>query len=382
MADESPQPSSQWSSTSTEEKAPTSNLSLVRIRKALEKRGVPREIGDVILKSWRESTQRHACNKEGQTAARSGFFHNFQPREIVVRKWDKVTEDMTSDGVTAADMERFSTNMQELDRFLGPYPYENYKKWVSMTSHISNTVLEHVLPDNGLVRSVTQFESKASTSQSRKRDREQQSMETDSTPSSSSDAVSTEDSETKFLPHMTVIPGTSIRYSNITKRRYPSGATPAEVTRYSMDSSFLLETILSERYSDTSLGVLGEIQFAFICFLIGQNYDSFEQWKKLVHVLCTSEEALCVHTELFLQLVTVLHFQIRDIPEDFFVDIVSQNNFLTSTLQEFFSNLQSNPVDGNLKRKGLKFCDHLTEKFKWDFMAEPEDYAPVVVETE
>ncbi|XP_067678735.1 protein AAR2 homolog [Haliotis asinina] len=322
-----------------------------------------------------------ACNKEGQTAPRSGFFHNFQPREIVVRKWDKLTEDMTSEGVTADDIERFSSNMQELDRFLGPYPYENYKKWVSMTNHISKTVLEHVLPDSGMVRSVTQFESKASTSQSRKQDRDQQSMETESMDSWSNN-VSAEDSEMKFLPHMTVIPGTSIRYSNITKHRYPPGATPAEVTRYSMDSSFLLETILNDWYSDSSLGILGEIQFAFICFLIGQNYDSFEQWKKLVHVLCTSEEALSVHTELFLQLITVLHFQIRDIPEDFFVDIVSQNNFLTTTLQEFFSNLKSNPVDSNLKRKGLKFCDHLTEKFKWDFMTEPDDYAPVVVETE
>ena len=28
----------------------------------------------------------------------------------------------------------------------------------------------------------------------------------------------------------------------------------------------------------------------------------------------------------------VLHFQLKEIPEDFFVDIVSRNNFLTSTL--------------------------------------------------
>ena len=28
----------------------------------------------------------------------------------------------------------------------------------------------------------------------------------------------------------------------------------------------------------------------------------------------------------------VLHFQLKEIPEDFFVDIVSRDNFLTSTL--------------------------------------------------
>lgn len=29
----------------------------------------------------------------------------------------------------------------------------------------------------------------------------------------------------------------------------------------------------------------------------------------------------------------VLHFQVQEIPKDFFVDIVSTNNFLTTTLQ-------------------------------------------------
>ncbi len=33
--------------------------------------------------------------------------------------------------------------------------------------------------------------------------------------------------------------------------------------------------------------------------------------------------------------VAVLHFQLQEIPEDFFVDIVSRNNFLTATLQVY-----------------------------------------------
>ena len=28
--------------------------------------------------------------------------------------------------------------------------------------------------------------------------------------------------------------------------------------------------------------VLAELQFAFLAFLVGQSYDSFEQWKQLV----------------------------------------------------------------------------------------------------
>ena len=184
------------------------------------------------------------------------------------------------------------------------------------------------------------------------------------------------------LPDMKEKPGTRINYTTIEKRTYPSGASPAEITKYSMDSSYALNVIISTRYTNSHTDILGEIQFAFVCFLIGQNYDSFEQWKKLVHMLCTCEEACVKYVDLFLKLIGVLHFQIREIPEDFFVDIVSRSNFLTSTLQQFFSILENGNVDDTLRKRGLKFRDHLTEKFKWDFTSDPEEDAPVVVETD
>lgn len=77
----------------------------------------------------------------------------------------------------------------------------------------------------------------------------------------------------------------------------------------------------------------GELQFAFVCFLIGNVYDGFEHWKRLLALLCRSEEAMRKRKELYLGLIAVLYHQLGEIPPDFFVDIVSQNNFLTSTLQ-------------------------------------------------
>lgn len=79
--------------------------------------------------------------------------------------------------------------------------------------------------------------------------------------------------------------------------------------------------------------VLGELQFAFICFLIGNVYDAFEHWKALLNLLCRSEEATVKHQALFSNLISVLYHQLHEIPADFFVDIVSQDNFLTNTLQ-------------------------------------------------
>lgn len=70
-----------------------------------------------------------------------------------------------------------------------------------------------------------------------------------------------------------------------------------------------------------------------MCFLIGNVYECFEHWKSLLSLLCRSEEAMRKRKELYLGLIGVLYHQLGEIPPDFFVDIVSQSNFLTSTLQ-------------------------------------------------
>lgn len=75
------------------------------------------------------------------------------------------------------------------------------------------------------------------------------------------------------------------------------------------------------------------MQFAFICFLIGNVYDAFEHWKRLLNILCRSEDAIGKYQDLYINLISVLYHQLGEIPADFFVDIISQDNFLTSTLQ-------------------------------------------------
>lgn len=319
-----------------------------------------------------------AVDRDKQEGPRSGFFYNFSKREILVKKWDKALEDVRPDPVPEEEKEQFRQNKKDMDTFLAPYPYDSYKKWVSLTKYITPDVMADLQPCCGSICSVAQFVSVASTSQSRKRDAELVVMEEEGSKRQlRGENTSSLDAK---LPKMKTVKGTKIRYSKIPRQKYPDGASPAVISKFSMDSSYQLETVLEEKYKDSVSGILGEIQFAFICFLVCQNYDSFEHWKHLVHLLCSSDEALASRSQLFLNFISVLHFQIREIPEDFFVDIVSQNNFLTVTLQEFFSNLESQEVDAVLRSRGLKFRQHLTEKFSWDFTSEPDDYAPMVVE--
>ena len=193
-------------------------------------------------------------------------------------------------------------------------------------------------------------------------------------------ALSDCDVDKDGLPAIHPVPGSEIRFSQFDVRQYPTGATPQEITKYSMDSSFCLERLLHTTFKGDEVGVLGEIQFAFICFLTGQVYDGFEQWKNLVALLCSCDEALTKHPLLYEQFITVLHYHLAEVPEDFFIDIVSRDNFLTTNLQVFFANVADSDAPESLRSKAHRFQHHLTKKFKWDFTSEPDDCAPVVVE--
>ena len=177
-------------------------------------------------------------------------------------------------------------------------------------------------------------------------------------------------------------PDSVIRFTVIPKRKYPEGASPAEITKYSMDHSYVLRTILESTYAEDELGILGELQFAFVCFLLGQVFDAFEQWKQLVHLLCSCDEALATHATLYTQFISIMHYHVKEIPEDFFVDIVTRNNFLVATLRTFFATLSENEgCKQEVKMRGARFRKHLEKRVEWDFGDEvDEDDQPVVVE--
>ncbi|KAK8373621.1 hypothetical protein O3P69_014548, partial [Scylla paramamosain] len=44
------------------------------------------------------------------------------------------------------EVERIRSNLQQMDRFLGPYPHESWKKWISLTQHVEETELKWMIP--------------------------------------------------------------------------------------------------------------------------------------------------------------------------------------------------------------------------------------------
>jgi len=62
------------------------------------------------------------------------------------------------------------------------------------------------------------------------------------------------------------------------------------------------------------------------------------------------------------------------------VDIVSNNNFLTTTLHNLFENVKDSTAPSTLKDRVAKFSEHLTNKFNWDFSLAAAEDEPVVVD--
>lgn len=70
----------------------------------------------------------------------------------------------------------------------------------------------------------------------------------------------------------------------------------------------------------------GELQIAFVVFLCGQLFEGFEQWKRLLTVICSADN--CIGRQqmqaFFLHFISLLHFQLKEVPSDLFLDIVSR----------------------------------------------------------
>ena len=56
--------------------------------------------------------------------------------------------------------------------------------------------------------------------------------------------------------------------------------------------------------------VLAELQFSFVCFLVGQHYDSFEHWKHLLVLFLQCDGSILRYPDFYSKLISDLHFQV------------------------------------------------------------------------
>jgi A1 cistron-splicing factor AAR2 len=55
-----------------------------------------------------------------------------------------------------------------------------------------------------------------------------------------------EEKEEDLLPQLKPTPGTELRFTQFPERNFPEGSTPAEITHHSLDSTYVLETMIAK----------------------------------------------------------------------------------------------------------------------------------------
>ncbi|KAM0827677.1 hypothetical protein ACQ4PT_068026 [Festuca glaucescens] len=145
----------------------------------------------------------------------------------------------------------------EFDDQLGPYNLDSFGDWKQLSSYLSQSVIERLEPIGGEITIA---------------------LET-----SWMDRAPQTDMERRLMEQLRKEKFAKISPTQPERRGCYYTTIPA--------STSLLESVLAKSYQDQEDLLLGELQFSFIAFMMGQSLEAFMQWKALVSLLLSCSEA-------------------------------------------------------------------------------------------
>lgn len=321
----------------------------------------------------------------------TGFFIFPAPSEVIVRQWDPQEECLVK-LADSSEEERFALAVKnlEFDRYLGPYDIHHYQDWKHISSYITKDVIERLEPIGGEITIMSEselIEKGPQTAADRRL----------------ADQLLKARECIEHKPGKPMSGSQRCFYTMIPHSVKHRGMTAAELTAANLDKTQLLENLFDQKYGGLEDLLLGELQFAFIAFLMGQSLEAFGQWKAIVCLLLSCEEApLHTRTKFFVKFLDVIILQLRKgfgtksnsreqgtfpfLDDSWF----SEDNFLRLLFQDFFSIIrEAQPVDGELLYQAKRLKNVLEVSLGWCFGKEGGDkhehndeFAPVVVTEE
>ncbi|CAN6270898.1 unnamed protein product [Urochloa humidicola] len=305
-----------------------------------------------------------------------GFFLTTQPSEVIVRKWDAQEERLIK--LSEEEEIRYSEAVRrfEFDDQLGPYNLESYGDWKQLSNYLSQSAIERLEPIGGEITIAWEPSWMDKAPQS---DMERRLME--------------QLRESKFAKN---VPVQSERrgcyYTSIPASVKHKNVSGGDLTALNLDKTSLLESVLDKHYQGQEDLLLGELQFAFIAFMMGQSLEAFMQWKALVNLLLSCSEAFLrtFYYQLKHGFQRTHDSRSEDAGNSLFLDEAwfSRDIFLYCLSKDFFTVVfEAHVVDGDLLSWARKLKTLLETTFGWDLednavnlIDEDDEFAPVVVE--
>lgn len=330
-----------------------------------------------------------SSNKDGKEFSPIiGFFVETSPSEVVVRKWNLEEERLVK--VPDEEEERYAQAVKhfEFDRFLGPYSLSEYGDWKRLSNYITKDVIDRIEPLGGEITVACESNLVGNIPKT--------TMEK---------ALAEQLKNSKFYREAESSEKKGCYYTPVPRIIKQQGMSGVELTSVNLDKTYILESILMKEYDGVEDRLLGELQFAFIAFLMGQSLDGFLQWKSLVSLLfgCT-QAPFHTRSHLFMKFIKCVYYQLsygfqRDHARNRCIEKESSlllddswltsDSFLHHLSKEFFLLVdEASVVDGDLLTWTRKLRELLENTLGWEFQQkgavdglyfeEDDEYAPVV----
>ncbi|KAH9603570.1 hypothetical protein KSS87_007118 [Heliosperma pusillum] len=310
-----------------------------------------------------------------------GFFLHTSPSQVIVRKWDLQQERLLK--VPEEEEERYAQAVRcmEFHTQLGPYSLNHYGHWKTLSNYISKHVIHRIEPIGGEI-----------------------TVESESNlhgviPKTAMEKALVEQlANSKFYKEDKISESKGSKkgcyYTTIPRIIKQKGISGAQLTSLNLDKTQILEKILLKEYDGVEDRLLGELQFSFIAFLMGQSLEGFLQWKSLVSLLlgCTEAFIKCIYFQLkygFQRENTRMNGLEKESPLLLDDSWFSADSFLHHLCKDFFSLVsEESIVDGDLLTWTRKLMELLENTLGWEFQQkstvnglgfeEGDEYAPVV----
>mmetsp|Transcript_60035 Transcript_60035/g.140330 ORF Transcript_60035/g.140330 Transcript_60035/m.140330 type:complete len:406 (+) Transcript_60035:28-1245(+) len=289
--------------------------------------------------------------------ARSGFFLYMRPKDVFVFRWDPEGEELTRPSPDEEYRYADGARSFDFDQNLGPYPLELREQWAELTRHATAELVQKVEPVSGRVRS-----KRAEYDESKNGGAPPEAAQEAAEGAEGGDEVMEDVRDVKKEETLESNTG-SLFFSAVPRRRKKPCRTAVETTQLYMDRTAQLEEMLSKAYGGNELAILGELQLAYIAFLLGQNFDGFEQWRALLQLLCGCEEATLRRPELYAELLRTFFAQLDQAPSDLFGDDLTKDNFLGSCALSLLEICDTEASALKLRKRCIKLRQLVEQKF-------------------
>ena len=273
---------------------------------------------------------------EENNAFKQGFFieieDNKKKSKNIIREWSPKYETFIKLNDEMDKNYSIGLDNLDFDQFLGNYPYEQIQNWTDLSKFLNTSVINRL----------------------------QKNIDMTMCPEIKEDKNNKQENENKN--NMQIMSYDNIEFTEFYLNQ------PEYIN--SLDKSALLEKILSKFKSPNEF--LGEFQYTFILFLIGEVYEALKQWKDIFILITSSEDLINKKNfeKFFCDFIEIIYNQLRLFPDDLMHDVILDNNFLKRYLTNFLLFEKKEMKNFSKRQKLLKAF--VEEKFGYKIKSEEE----------